>query len=353
MSEPVLKMTSSIRDAIASIERTRRFIAAVVDDAGILRGIVSDGDIRRAILAGQGLDGPVTAAMTVRPITGSGDATDDELLHDMLDYGVAALPVVDAGGRFLRIVQISDLSATAPAGAGGAGYWGAVIMAGGEGRRLRPLTSDLPKPMIEVGGVPLLERQVRALAAGGVQRIFISTNYLGHVIEDHFADGAAFGAEIHYIREKEKLGTAGALSLLPARPEGPLLVMNGDVLTNSDYGKLLAYHVDQTAFLTVACVEYRVQIPFGVIRTKGQNAVAIEEKPSQRFLCNAGIYVLSRGALDLVEKGVQFDMTDLIAAAISGGREVSVFPIHEYWADIGNQHDLELAQQVFERTGDA
>lgn len=352
MSEPVLSTASTIRDAIASIERTRRFIAAVVDDIGILRGIVSDGDIRRAILAGQQLDGPVTGAMTAHPITGSGDATDDDLLHEMIDYGVAALPVVDAEGRFLRIVQISDFSASAPVAAGGAEYWGAVIMAGGEGRRLRPLTSELPKPMIEVGGVPLLERQVRTLAAAGVQRIFISTNYLGHVIEDHFADGSAFGVEIHYLREKEKLGTAGALSLLPMRPEGPLLVMNGDVLTTSDYGKLLAYHVDEAASLTIACIEYRVQIPFGVIRTDGRNAVGIEEKPSQRFLCNAGIYVLSSAALALVEEGVEYDMTDLIATAIAQGHEVSVFPIHEYWTDIGNPQDLEQAQQVFERADD-
>lgn len=349
MTDPILPPTASIRDAIAAIERTRRFIAAVVDGDGRLLGIVSDGDIRRAILADQTVDGPVTGAMTAEPITGPASATPEELLHEMVTRSVAALPVIDADGRFQRIVQVTDLGHDEPPASGLDRFWGAVIMAGGEGRRLRPLTADKPKPMIELGGVPLLERQIGMMVATGLKRIFVSTNYLGHVIEAHFGDGSRFGAEISYLREKQKLGTAGALSLLPKRPEGPLLVINGDVLTTSDYGKLLNYHVEHGGFLTVAAVEYRVEIPFGVIRTDGTRAIALQEKPSQRFLCNAGIYVLSPEALDLIPAGRTFNMTDAISRGIEQGRRVSVFPIHEYWTDIGNPHDLEQARQVFEK----
>jgi len=206
----------------------------------------------------------------------------------------------------------------------------------------------MPKPMLPIGGAPLLERQIRGMVSRGLKRIFISTNYLGHVIEAHFGDGREFGAEIEYLREKEKRGTAGALALLPEPPKGPLLVINGDVLTTSDYGRMLDYHAEHGGYLTVAAIEYRVEIPFGVIHTTGVRATGLEEKPSQRYLCNAGMYVLSPEALDLVPAEGFFNMTDVIEAAIAAGRPVSVFPIHEYWTDIGSPSDLATAQRVFQ-----
>lgn len=347
MTNPVLPPAATIRDAIATIERTRRLIVAVVDGENRLLGIVSDGDIRRAILAGSSLDAPILAAMTADPIKGMEAEGPDAWVHQMLSRGVAAMPIVDAAGSYCRTVQVDDFldDAVAPGHAGG--FWGAVIMAGGEGRRLLPFTTHRPKPMIEIGGVPLLERQVCGLVAAGVRRIYVSTNYLGHLIEGHFGDGSAFDANIRYLREKDKLGTAGSLSLLPERPAGPLLVMNGDVLTTSDYGRLLAYHEEHLAFLTVGVVDYRVEIPFGVVRVEGTSAVALEEKPSQSFMCNAGIYVLSPAALDLIPPATACNMTDVITGAIAAGRTVSVFPIHEYWTDIGNPTDLERARHQF------
>ena len=352
MTEAKIGSHASIRDAIAAIERTRRFIAAVVDDENRLLGVVSDGDIRRAILQGQTVDSPVTGAMSVDPIVASDKATREELLHLMLTRGVAAVPVVDRTGRLTRIVQVTDFHGRELPTIRAEGFWGAVIMAGGEGRRLRPLTAELPKPMIEVGGVPLLERQVRALVECGITRIFIATNYLGHLIEDHFRDGSGFGARIHYLREDVKLGTAGALSLLPEHPVGPLLVLNGDVITSSDYGKLLAYHNEQKALITMAAIEYRVEIPFGVVQVQDMHAIAIEEKPSQRFLCNAGIYALSPLVLALIPAGQPCNMTSVIERTIADGHTVSVFPLHEYWTDIGNPHDLERAQRVFGKAHD-
>ena len=352
MTEAKIGADASIRDAIAAIESTRRFIVAVVDDENRLVGVVSDGDIRRALLHGQTIDGPITDAMSSDPIVASDKATNEELLHLMLTKGVAAVPVVDRTGRFRRIVQITDLRGREFSTVRAEGFWGAVIMAGGEGRRLRPLTAELPKPLIEVGGVPLLERQIRALVQCGITRIFIATNYLGHLIEDHFGNGSGFGAQLKYLREDVKLGTAGALSLLPEEPVGPLLVLNGDVITNSDYGKLLAYHNEQGALVTMAAIEYRVEIPFGVVQIQDMHAIAIVEKPSQRFLCNAGIYVLAPSVLALIPAGQPCDMTNVIQRTIANGRTVSVFPLHEYWTDIGNPDDLERAQRVFGKASD-
>ena len=353
MTEARLDGNASIRDAIAAIERTRRFIAAVVDGENRLIGVVSDGDIRRAILRGQTVDSPVTGAMSVDPIVASDEATNEELLHLMLTKGVAAVPVVDSTGRLARIVQVADFREHGTPITRAEGFWGVVIMAGGEGRRLRPLTAELPKPMVEVGGVPLLERQVRALVECGITRIFISTNYLGYMIEDHFCDGSEFGARIQYLREKSKLGTAGALSLLPDAPIGPVLVLNGDVITSSNYGKLLAYHNEQKAFITMAAIEYRVEIPFGVVQVRDMRAIAFEEKPSQRFLCNAGIYALSPSVLTLIPAGQPCNMTSIIERSIDCGHNVSVFPLHEYWTDIGNPRDLEQAQKVFGKVNNA
>lgn len=349
MREPILPPDATLRDAVRVIEWTRRKIAVVIDADRRLLGTVSDGDIRRSILAGNSLESPTAEAMAASPITGDADLSNEELLDILWTKGVAAIPLVDAEGRFVRVVQASDLDPDEPADAGAAGYAAAVIMAGGEGRRLWPLTKNRPKAMIDIGGIPLLERQVRSMVQVDLRRIYISTNYLGHLIEEHFGDGSDFGAEIYYVRENRKLGTAGALSLLPERPAGPLLVINGDILTTSDYGKLYHYHQENGALITVGAVEYRVNIPFGVVRVEGARAVGFEEKPTQRYLCNAGIYVLAPDVLDLIPPDSPFDMTEMIENAIALGHNVTVFPIHEYWTDIGSRSDLRRAREKLKR----
>jgi len=347
MSEPILAADATLREAVRVIEQTRKFIVAVVDADGKLLGVISDGDIRRALLAGNALDSPAANAMTRNPIVVSSADSPDSWLAMMTERGVGAVPVVDAAGRFARVVQIYDFADTQRSWTGGQGFSAAVIMAGGEGRRLLPITLDRPKPMIDIGGVPLLERQVRAMVRSGLKRIFIATNYLGHVIEDHFGDGAEFGVQIGYLREPRKLGTAGALSLLPEGLPGPIMVINGDVLTTVDFGKLLEYHRETDAFITVAAIMHRVVIPFGVLRLDGHRAVAIEEKPLESYLCNAGIYVLGSNALKLISSDTHIDMTEVVTKAIGEQRRVSVFPIHEYWADIGSPGDLKQVLQEF------
>jgi dTDP-glucose pyrophosphorylase len=346
MSEPILQANATLRDAVRVIEQTRRLIVAVVDADGRLLGILSDGDIRRAILAGQALDGPAAAAMTRDPILAQASHP-EEWFAIMRERGVGAVPVVDEAGRFVRIVEVYDFTGAQPQWTGGQRFGAAVIMAGGEGRRLLPITLDRPKPMIDIGGVPLLERQVRAMVASGLTRIYIATNYLGHVIENHFGDGSEFGAHIEYLREPRKLGTAGALSLLPEAPKAPILVINGDVLTTANFGKLLDYHRETKAFITVAAIVHRMVIPFGVLRLDGHRAIAIEEKPSESYLCNAGMYVLEPEGVGLVAPETHIDMTEVVNRAIFDARQVSVFPIHEYWADIGSPGDLKQVLQEF------
>ena len=271
MSEPTVGPGASLRDVVAVIERTRKLIAAVVDDEGRLLGVLSDGDIRRAILAGFELDSKAIGAMTAHPIIAPASADNDQLREIMRKNAVAALPTVDHAGRFVRVVHSHDLAVTDRQWVGGEGFAAAVIMAGGEGRRLFPLTLERPKPMIHVGGVPLLERQVRAMVKSGLKRIFIATNYLRHVIETHFGDGTSFGVAISYLREPSRLGTAGALSLLPETPPRPILVINGDVLTTSDFGKLLAYHRETAAFATVAAIVHRRRNPVRGGQTSGRS----------------------------------------------------------------------------------
>jgi dTDP-glucose pyrophosphorylase len=347
-----LPADAKLRDAVCRIEESRRGIAVVCDRDGRLLGTVTDGDVRRAILRGADLDAPVAETMNARPLSAPDETPDPALATLLQNRGLEALPLVDAAGRFSRIAHLRDLLPEARARGGAEGFVAAVVMAGGEGRRLRPLTETIPKPMVEVGGMPLVERHMRRMARAGIARAFLSVNYLAHCIETHFAEAGPFDIEIDYLRETSKLGTAGALSLLPPLPDGPLLVVNSDVVHAADYGNLLAFHNDHRAALTVAAVEHRIQIPYGVIRAEEGRLVGLEEKPSQRFLCNAGIYVLSPEARALAGRGNAVDMTDVIQEMTRTAQSVAVFPIHEYWADIGDADDLaRVREEIWKMDG--
>jgi dTDP-glucose pyrophosphorylase len=346
MTEKSLDISAPLVAAVRAIEVSRRRIAVVVSNDRRLMGTLTDGDVRRCLLAGGSLATPVSEAMNRNPLSAPSGSSESYLLDIMRRGNILAVPLVDASGRFDKLVHLTDLSPAEDA-RGVTIFASAVIMAGGEGMRLRPVTEKIPKSMVDIGGVPLLERQIQRLAKAGFKRVYLSVNYLSHIIEDYFGDGSSFGLEILYLREKEKLGTGGALSLLPARPDSPILVMNGDILTTSDFGSLYAFHHAHMAEVTVAAVDYRIQIPFGVIHNKGPYVTGLVEKPSQRFLCNAGIYVVSPPALDLVPHGKPFNMTDLIDACLAASRPVSIFPVHEYWSDIGTPADLDKARSLF------
>ena len=348
MSEIPLLPGVPLIDAVRAIEMSHRRMAVVVDRDGCLLGTLTDGDIRRCLLAGGSMDSSVEKAMNPSPITAEIGCPDGHIRDMMRRGNVLALPLMDRDGKFLRLVHLTDLERDDVHADGmPPGFSFAVIMAGGEGTRLRPLTEAIPKPMVEIGGIPLLARQIQRLAEVRINRVYISLNYLSNVIEEYFRDGRDFGIEIRYLREKGKLGTAGALGLLPEQPVGPIIVMNGDVLTTLDFDSFNAFHITQGAKITVAAIDHRVDIPYGVIRADGPFVTGLVEKPSERFLCNAGVYAISPEVLNLLPSGKQSDMTDLIAAGLAINLPIAVFPIHEYWSDIGTPDDLEKARIHF------
>jgi dTDP-glucose pyrophosphorylase len=350
MSERPLQHDARLVDAVNAIEASRRRIAIVTDDRGRVIGTLTDGDVRRCLLAGGTLETAVSRAMNPNPVVGEVNSTHGYLIDLLRRANVTALPLVDAAGVFQRVVHFTDLGHEEPID-DARGFAFAVIMAGGEGTRLRPLTHEVPKPMLEIGGMPMLARQIERLARAGIKRVYLSVNYLAHVIEEHFRDGAEFGIEVRYLREQERLGTAGALSLLPERPESPVLVMNGDILTTSDFGSLFAFHRSNGADITVAAVDYRVNIPYGVLQAEGAFVTGLTEKPSQRFLCNAGIYAVSPRLLSLLHESAFQDITDLIQRCLEQSVPVAVFPVHEYWSDVGTPDDLDKARALFAEPG--
>ena len=347
MSDSQLKPDAALMAAVRAIESSRRRIAVVVDADGGLLGTLTDGDVRRCLLNGGSLETPVALAMNSDPVTATVGSPASYMLDLMRRGNVMALPLVDEARRFKSLVHLTDLSGADLAASQVSAFSFAVIMAGGEGTRLRSLTEKIPKPMLDIGGLPLLERQILRLARTGLRRVYLSVNYLGHMIENHFGDGHEFGVEIRYLREKEKLGTAGALSLLPEVPSGPILVMNGDIITTSSFDSLYAFHQANGAHITLAAVDYRVSIPYGVIHAEGPLVRRLEEKPSQRFFCNAGIYAVSPQTLELLRDAEHCNMTDVVETCLSRNLPVAVFPVHEYWSDIGTPDDLEKARAFF------
>lgn len=348
MSEKPLLPQASLMDAVLAIELSRRRMTVVVAEDGQLLGTLTDGDIRRYLLAGGSLENLAIQAMNSSPITAEITYSDGFLKDLMRSGNVTALPLVDEIGRFVRLIHLMDLIKETKDNVGSSLEFSfAVIMAGGEGTRLRPFTENTPKPMVDVGGVPILARQIKRLVDVGIHRIYISVNYLGHVIEEYFGDGHDYGVEIRYLREHEKLGTAGALSLLPEKPNSPIIVMNGDILTTFNFDSFYTYHEEHGVMVTVAAIDHRVNIPYGVIRTSGQFVSELVEKPSERFLCNAGIYAISPEVLSLIPSGKFRNMTDLIGSCLEKKIPVAVFPIHEYWSDIGTPDDLEKARVHF------
>lgn len=342
LEELLLPPTSTVREAMQSIDRTGAGIALLVDEERRLIATVTDGDLRRAILAAVPIDSTVQALLdrTPRPkptpLTAPVDTPLEELLRLMSDAVLRQIPLLDDEGRVVDIALLEELVKEYQL------PLRAVVMAGGYGRRLGELTEGLPKPMLPVGDRPLLERIIDQLREAGIHRVNLSTHYRGDTIAAHFGDGSDFGVEINYVEEDEPLGTAGALALLQSADE-PTLVMNGDVLTRVDFRAMLRFHQEHEAALTVAVRPYEVQVPFGVVATDGAEVRAIEEKPLVKGFVNAGIYLLDPHVQRHVPSGRRFDMPELIEEVLTRGGRVVGFPLHEYWVDIGELEDYRRA----------
>jgi dTDP-glucose pyrophosphorylase len=324
---------STLREAMTCIDRNIKGIALVVDGRRRLVGTVTDGDIRRALLRGAGLEAQVEAHMQRRFTSVGIDAGRAEVLDLMRARYIEQVPILDGAGKLVGLHTLHDII-----GAEERPNW-AVIMAGGQGIRLRPVTEHIPKPMIKVAGRPILERLVLHLVGFGIRRIYLSVAHLGHVIEDHFGNGARFGCEIQYLREKSPMGTGGALSLLKKRPADPLLVMNGDLITQADMAALLRIHEEGGFAATMAIRRYGHQVPFGCVEVKQGRIVRLEEKPILERFVNAGIYVLNPGLLKTVPRRF-FPITDLFAACLARKKPVGAFEIEEEWLDVGQREQL-------------
>ncbi|PIW26400.1 MAG: alcohol dehydrogenase [Rhodospirillales bacterium CG15_BIG_FIL_POST_REV_8_21_14_020_66_15] len=332
-------------EAIRSIDNSVLQIALVVDENDRLLGSITDGDIRRAILKGVAMDRPVTEVMNASPLSVPPHYQLAELKATMARRGIHQVPVVDAGSRVIDLVIIDDLIKPGAV----RDNW-VILMAGGQGMRLRPLTEAVPKPLVEVGGKPLLESIIEKFVAQGFVRFQVSVNYLGNQIKARFKDGREWNAEIRYIDESEPLGTAGALSLLDIAPKEPIVVMNADLMTEIDFSKMLDFHREREALATMAVREYDLQVPFGVVNVNDSAIVSIDEKPAQRFLVNAGIYVLEPETLKRIPRNTHLDMPTLFGQWIEEGRTCAAFPIHEYWLDVGRLEDLSRANKRAQET---
>jgi len=333
---------TTLREALGSIDRAGCQMAIVVDADRRLLGTLSDGDARRALLKGLSLQDQVSAAMHLHPTVARSDESRQSILLTMRQRGLHQVPIVDGRGVVVGLEVIDDFL-TAPAREN----W-VVIMAGGLGTRLNELTRDTPKPMLPVGSRPLLETIVRGYAAQGFRQFHFAVNYKADQIERHFGDGSSLGVEINYLREEQRMGTAGALSLLAQHPSVPIIVTNADLLSKENFGHMVDQHVEQRADATMAVRDYEMQVPFGVVRIADGCIEAIDEKPVQRFTVSAGIYVLSPHVLELVPRGTFLDMPQLFEEVARRKMRARCHHINGYWLDIGRISDYERANLEFD-----
>jgi dTDP-glucose pyrophosphorylase len=333
--------TVPLRDALEKIDRAGTRMVLVVDETRRLLGSLSDGDVRRGLLRGLTLVDPVSSAMHVGPTTADASKSRQAILAKMRKLGLYQMPLVGPGDVVVGMETVDDLLTTPDRDNA------VVIMAGGRGSRLAELTRETPKPMLKVGSRPLLETIVSNLAAQGFSKIHLAVNYKAEQIERHFGDGSAFNVEISYLREERPMGTAGALSLLTKAPEQPLIVTNADLLTREDLGHMLDRHLEEKAHGTMAVRNYEMQVPFGVVREGDSGIEAIEEKPIQRFVVSAGMYVLSPQVLELIPRQQPVDMPALFELMMKNGMQTRCHHIDGYWLDIGRMADYERANLDF------
>lgn len=338
----LIRQESTVKDAIFVIDGARYKIAVVTNEEYHVLGTITDGDIRRGILKGISLEAPVKEVMNVSPTLALAGSSIESMLETMRSKHLFQIPVVDIQGRMVGMQLNDDIGKLAEKS-----NW-IVIMAGGLGTRLHPYTQDCPKPMLKVGGKPILETLIENFTRQGFRKIFISVNYLSDMIQNYFQDGSRFGAEITYIEEGKKLGTAGSLSLLPSIPTNPILVMNGDLLTKVNGNQLLEFHEEHKATATMAVREYDFQVPFGVVDVDQHRLVGIQEKPVHSFFVNAGIYAVEPSVLAQIPKNTFYDMPTVFNELIQSGRETAVFPIREYWVDIGQHDDFDKAKGEYQ-----
>ena len=308
----------------------------ITDDEGILIGTLTDGDVRRAILRGVPTDSTVEQFMNTSFKYLTSDFTFDEFVN-LRRLKIRLIPILSSTGRVDRIIDIQEFKSLLPLEA--------VIMAGGKGQRLMPLTANTPKPLLKVNNKPIIQYNIERLRDFGVKKFYISIGYLGEQLEEYFGNGRDFGVEIEYIRENTPLGTIGAVRLIKEFGKQHLLVMNSDLLTNIDYEDLYREMIIQNGDMIVATTPYEVKVPYGVIDTDGAVIKGLKEKPTYTYYSNAGIYIIHTALLQVIPESQRFDATDMMLRLIEDEKRVLHYPILDYWLDIGKHEDFDRAQK--------
>ena len=336
--------TTPIIETMHIINDTAKQFVVVVDHQNRLLGTVTDGDIRRAILRGETLESPIQQVMNNNPLIEYIGKSDDDYKNILKKKKIKQLPILDSNDRIINVIFIDEnLTEKKYSNI-------AVLMVGGLGTRLRPLTESIPKPMLNIGNKPILETIIENFKHFGFTNFVLSVNYKKKMIMDYFQDGTHLGVNIEYIEETKRLGTAGALSLLLEKPTESFFVMNGDLLTKINFEQLLDFHNETDSTATMCVREYEYQIPYGVIETKDHQLLSIVEKPVHKSFVNAGIYVLNPIALEHVPNGEFYDMPELYKKLMHEQEKVSAFPLREYWLDIGRLDDYEKANGDYKET---
>lgn len=338
----VIKPDTSLGEAIIKINESGLKVAIALSSEGRLFGVLTDGNIRRAIIKGLDLQTPVKQIMNSQPTSTPVSTSREEMLAILRRTTFHHLPLVDDEGIVVGLKTIDELIGPAELP-----NW-VILMAGGLGTRLKPYTDDCPKPMLKVAGKPILETILESFVQQGFKRFFLSVNYKAEIIENYFGNGEKWGIQIDYLHESKQLGTAGALSLMEEKPIDPVIVMNGDLLTRTNFESLLKFHLSHNATATMAVREYDYQIPFGVVHLNDSKINSIEEKPIHRHFVNAGIYVLAPEALNSIPNGEYFNMTDLFSKLINLKQPTVAYPLSEYWLDIGRLEELKRAHKEWE-----
>ena len=336
----IVNQDISIRDALKIIDNSSKQICLVVENEKLI-GTLTDGDIRRGFLNGLGLDSSIKSIVFRTPTTCGAEDSKEKILKIAITNKLHQIPIVDNKGGLVGLEEVDELlklkSRTNPV----------VLMVGGLGTRLMPLTKDKPKPMLKVGGKPILQTIVEGFARYGFTNITMCLGYKSNLIQNFFKDGKEFGINIDYIVEEEKMGTAGALTLIKKEFNEPLFVMNGDLLTNIDYGKVIDFHKNNNSKATMCVSKYDIKVPYGVINISNEEITSIQEKPIHSFFVNAGIYLIEPECIDIIPKGEFYDMPTLFERLIENNEKIISFPLNEYWIDVGRLEDFKKANNEY------
>ncbi|PCI02470.1 MAG: alcohol dehydrogenase [Hyphomicrobiales bacterium] len=331
-----------MRAAIEAIDSSGLKIAIIVDTNRQLLGMVTDGDIRRTLLTGRGLETPICEFMNTTPHTAFIGSERSVLLSRLRQEQILHMPLVDSEGVVHDLAYLPMLEQQPNR------ENEVVIMAGGLGTRLQPLTEKIPKPLVSVGGRPLIDTIIDRLVSQGLTQITLCVNYLGHLLKEHLGDGSRYGANVMFVHENKRMGTAGALSLLERRPKVPFFVMNGDILTSVDLMAMHDFHQESGAKATMAVNNFSHEVPFGVVELSGKRITSLREKPQYNYLVNAGIYLFDPEVLDYMPSDEFYEMNSFFDRLIEVNVPVVAFPLREHWLDIGRPDDLERANITYD-----